>query len=47
MFSFSMKLSVEFDVSAAAYSELLDQAKSTFFSEFVGLWFYFDSMTQK
>ena len=47
MFSFSMTLSVEVGVSVEAYSELLDESKSTFFSEFAGLWFYFDSMTQK
>ena len=37
MFSFSMPLSVEVGVSVAAYSELLDESKSTFFSEFAGL----------
>ena len=41
-----MPLSVEVGVSVAAYSELLDEPKSAFFSEFPGLWFYFDSMTQ-
>ena len=37
MFSFSMPLPVEVGVSVAAYSELLDEPKSTFFSEFAGL----------
>ena len=37
MFSFSMPLSVEVGVSVAAYSDLLDESKSTFFSEFAGL----------
>ena len=37
MFSFSMPLSVEIGVSVAEYSELLDESKSTFFSEFAGL----------
>ena len=37
MFSCSMLLSVEVGVSVAAYSELLDESKSTFFSEFTGL----------
>ena len=32
-----MPLSVEVGVSVASYSELLDEAKSTFFSEFAGL----------
>ena len=36
-FLFSMPLSVEVGVSVAAYSELLDKSKSTFFSEFAGL----------
>ena len=47
MFSFSMALSVEVGESVAAYSELFDESKSTFFLELVGLQFYFDSMTQK
>ena len=42
-----MPFSVEVGVSVAAYSKILDESKSTFFSEFAGLWFYFDSMTQK
>ena len=36
-FHFSMPLSVEVDVSVAAYSKLLDESESTYFSEFVGL----------
>ena len=32
-----MPLSVEVGVSVAAYSELLDESKSTFFLEFAGL----------
>ena len=47
MFLFLMPLSVEVGVSVAAYSELLDESKSTFFSEFAGLQFYFDLMSQK
>ena len=35
-FSFSMPLSVEVGVSVAAYSELLDESKFAFFSEFAG-----------
>ena len=35
--SFSMPLSVEVGVSVAAFSELLDESKSTFFLEFAGL----------
>ena len=31
------RLSVEVGVSVTAYSELLDESKSTFFSEFAGL----------
>ena len=42
-----MPLSVEVGVTVAAHSELIDESKSTFFSEFAGLWFYFDLMTQK
>ena len=37
MFSFSMPLLVEVGVSVAAYSELLDESKSIFFSKFAGL----------
>ena len=37
MFSFLMPLPVEVGVSVAAYSELLDESKFTFFSEFAGL----------
>ena len=37
MFSFSMPLSTEVGVSVAAYSELLDESKFTFFSELAGL----------
>ena len=47
MFSFLMPLSLEVGVLVAAYSELLDESKSTFFSEFAGLEFYYESMTQK
>ena len=45
MLLFLMPLSAEFGVSVAAYSKLLDESKSTFFSKLAGL--YFDSMTQK
>ena len=37
MFLFSMLLSVEVGVTVAAYLKLLDELKSTFFSEFAGL----------
>ena len=37
MFSVLMPLSVEVGVSVAVYSELLDESKSTFFSELAGL----------
>ena len=37
MFSFSIPLSGEVGLSEAAYSELLDESQSTFFSEFAGL----------
>ena len=37
MFSFLMPLSAEVGVSVAAYSELLDESKFTFFSELASL----------
>ena len=41
MFSFLMPLPVEVGVSVTAYSEFLDESKSTFFLKFAGLAYSF------